>query len=104
MGYVKGKDNSTWGASYFTSSMLSLRRVDPYWRSHVLVEYSKDLGACMILDDPEGDHRYMVDDEIIYYYLKIFLTRASELEEKLLHANFLFMHFDAYHSLMEEFT
>lgn len=72
-----------------------------------MVEYSKDLSACMILDDLEGDDRYMVDDEVIYSYGRIFLTRASELKKKLLHAahvDFLSMHFDAYHSLMEEFT
>ena len=54
---VKEKDNSMWGASHFRSSALSLRRIDPYWRSQLLVDYSKDLGACMILDDPEGDDR-----------------------------------------------
>ena len=104
---VKVKDNDMWGASHFRSSTLSLRRIDPYWRSQLLVEYSKDLGACMILDDLEGDDRYMVDDEVIYSYGRVFLTKASELKEKLLHAahvDFLSMHFYAYHSLMEEFT
>ena len=72
-----------------------------------MVEYSKDLGACMILDDSEGDDRYMMDDEVIYYYGRFFLNILSKLKEKLLHAahvEFLSMHFDAYHSLMEEFT
>ena len=104
---VKGKDSIMWGASHFRSSTSSLRRVDPYWRSQVLVEYSKDLGAYMILDDPKGDDRYSGDDEIIHYYGRVLLNRASELKEKLLHAThvrFLSMHFDAYHSLMEEFT
>ena len=104
---VTGKYNNMWGASHFRSSALSLRRIDPYWRSQILVEYSKDLGACMILDDPEGDDRYMVDDVVIYYYGRVFLTRAFELKEKLLraaHVDFHSMHFDACHSLMEEFT
>ena len=72
-----------------------------------MVEYSKDLGACMILDDPEGDDRYMVVDEVIYSYGRVFLNRVSKLKRKLLHAahvEFLSMHFDAFHSLMEEFT
>ena len=72
-----------------------------------MVEYSKDLGACVIIDDHEGDDKYMVDDEVIYYYGRVFLTNASELKEKLLHAthvDFISMHFDAYYSLMEEFT
>ena len=65
---VTGKDKSMWGASHFRYLALSLRRIDPYWRSQLLVEYSKDLGACMILDDLEGDDRYMVDDWVIYSY------------------------------------
>ena len=94
-------------ASYAISPMMSLRRIDPYWRSQLLVEYSKDLCACMILDGLDGDERYMVDDMVIYSYGRVFLTRASKLKEKLLHAahvGFLSMHFDAYHSLMGEFT
>ena len=35
---VKGEDNSMWVASHFRSSVLSLRRIDPYWRSQLLVE------------------------------------------------------------------
>ena len=72
-----------------------------------MVEYSKDLGACVILDDLGGDDRYMVVDEGIYSYGRVFLTRAFGLKENLLHAalvDFLSMQLDAYHSLMEEFT
>ena len=59
----------------------------------------------MILDEPNGDDRYMVDDGVIYSYGKIFLTRSSTLKEKLLHAthkDLSSMHFDAYFHLMEE--
>ena len=72
-----------------------------------MVEYSKDIGACMILDDPDGDDRYMVDDVVIYSYGSIFLNRSSSLKEELLHAaheDLFSMHFDAYFHLMEEFT
>ena len=55
MGDVKGEDSSILVASHFKSSVLSLRRIDPYWRSQLLVEYSKDPGACMILDETNGD-------------------------------------------------
>ena len=81
--------------------------IDPGWRTQLLVEYSQDPGACMILDGPDDDDRYMVDDMVIYYYDKILLTRASSLKEKLLHAaheDFLYMHFDAYFALLEKFT
>ena len=96
-----------WRDSHYISSVLSLRRIDPYWRSQLLVEYSKDIGACTILDDPGGDDRYMVDDVVIYSYGRIFLTRFSSLKEKMLHAtheDFSSMHFNAYFQLMEEFT
>ena len=92
-----------WRASHYRSSALSLRRIDPYWRSQLLVEYSKDLGACMILDGLDGDDKYMVDDMVIYSHGRVFLTRASSLKEKLLHAaheDFFSMHFDAYLSLV----
>ena len=107
IGDVKVIGSSMRKASHARSPTLSLRRIDPYWRSQLLVEYSKDLGACIILDDPDGDDRYMVDDVVIYSYDRIFLTRSSSLKEKLLHAaheDFSSMHFDAYFHVMEEFT
>ena len=61
----------------------------------------------MILDDLDGDDRYMVDDVVIYLHGRVFLARASSLKEKLLHAaheDFSSRHFDAYLQLMEEFT
>ena len=57
MGHVKVAGNSMRRASHAKSPTLSLRRIDPYWGSQLLVEYSKDLGACMILDDPDRDDR-----------------------------------------------
>ena len=83
---VKVAGSSMRRALHARSPVLSLSRIDPYWISQLLVEYSKDLGACMILDDPDGDNRYMVDDVVIYSYGRIFLTRSSSLKEKLLHA------------------
>ena len=71
-----------------------------------MVEYSKDLGACMILDDPDRDDECMVDDMVIYSHGRVFLTRGSSLKEKLLHAaheDLFSMHCDAYLALVEEF-
>ena len=106
MGDVKVAGSSLSGASHTRSPALSLRRIDPYWRSQLFVGYSKDIGACMNLDDPDGDDRYMVDDVVIYSYGKILLTRYSSVKEKLLHAaheDFSSMHLDAHFQLMEEF-
>ena len=107
MGDVKVAENNMRRASHSRSPTLPLRRIDPYWRSQLLVEYSKDLGACMILDDLGRDDECMVDDMVIYSHGRVFLTRASSLKEKLLlaaHEDFLSMNYDAYLSWAEEFT
>ena len=104
---VKVAGISVRGAPHCRSLALSLRRIDLDWRSQLLVEYSKDLDACMNIDEPGRDDEYIVEDVIIYSYGIIFLTKASELKKKLLHAThegFLAMHFDAYFALIEEFT
>ena len=106
MGDVKVVGNNMRRASHARSSTMSLRRIDHYWRSQLLVEYSKYLGACMILDDPDRYDEYMVDDMVIYSHDKVFLTRDSSLKEKLFHVaheGFFSMHFDAYFALVEEF-
>ena len=54
------------------------------WKSQLLVDYSKDLHTCMILDDQLHDEGYLVQDGIIYDHGRIFLSRASKLKEKLL--------------------
>ena len=97
-------------ALYDRSAMLSLWRIDPYWKSQLLVDYSKDIFTCMILNDQLQEEGYSVRDEIIYYHGRIFLSRASKLKEKLLHAthgDFLFNHtysMRAYHTIMEGYT
>ena len=52
MRYVKGNINNMIGTSMDVSLVLSLlNNADLYWKSQLLVEYSKDLHTCMILDD-----------------------------------------------------
>ena len=66
--------------------------------------------TCMILDDQLPKEGYSVQDEIIYYHGRIFLSRASKLKEKLLqkaHEYFLSSHtysMRAYHMIMEGYT
>ena len=48
---IKEEDNLMTDYLYDRSSTLSLWRVDPYWKSQLLVDYSKDIFTCMILDD-----------------------------------------------------
>ena len=64
----------------------------------------------MILDNQLQKEGYSVKYEVIYYHDRIFLSRASKLKEKLLHAaheDFLFSHtysMRAYHTIMEGYT
>ena len=49
---VKEMSSNMVATSVGTLSVLSLLgTLDPYWKSQLLVEYSKDLHTCMILDD-----------------------------------------------------
>ena len=50
---------------YDKSSTLSLWRIDPYWKSQLLVDYSKYIFTYMILDDQLLEEGYSVRDEVI---------------------------------------
>ena len=56
------------------------------WRSHLLVEYSKNKFSCELLDEQIQDDRYMVIDDIIYYKNMIYLVLESALTKKVLQA------------------
>ena len=72
--YVKGKSNVVADALSRRPTTLSLMSISSDWRSHLLVEYSKDKFACELLDGQIQDDRYKVIDDIIYYKNKIFLS------------------------------
>ena len=75
-----------------------------------MVDYSKDIFTCMILDDQLLEEGYSIKDEAIYYHGRIFLSRASKLKEKLIqraHEYFLFSHtysMRSYNTIMESYT
>ena len=50
-GDVEGEGSHMTCVLHERSSALSLWRIDPYWNSQILVEYSKDIFTCMILDE-----------------------------------------------------
>ena len=81
IGDVKEEERYMTYAFYDRSSMLSLWRIDPYWKSPLLVD-SKDIFTCMIIDDQLLEEGYLVRDEVIYYHGRIFLSRASKFKEK----------------------
>ena len=107
MGDVREESDHMKGALHERSSLLSLWRIDPYWNSQLLVEYSKDIFTCMILDGQVHEEGYSIKDGVILYHGRIFFPRASKLKEKLLqvaHMDFLFSHthsMRAYHTIME---
>ena len=78
-----------------SSTLFLLGILDPYWKSQLLVEYSKDLHTCMVLDDLLHDESYSILDGVIYNHGRIFFSRASNLKEKLLqraYEEFCFSH------------
>ena len=87
------------------SAVLSLLgNIDPYWESQLLVEYSKNLFTCKVLDGQVTAERYRVVDGVIYFQDRIYLTRDPKLKEKILHTahEVLFSrHVETYHTIME---
>jgi hypothetical protein len=56
------------------------------WKSHLLVEYSKDLFSCELRDVHIQDDRYGVVDGIIYYRGSIYLVPESTLRYGIMRA------------------
>ena len=110
MGDVKEENNHVTNIIYDRSSTLWLWKIDPYWKSQLLVGYSKDLFTCMILDDQLHEEGYSVQEGVIYYHDSIFLSRASKLKKKLLqraYEEFLFSHtysMKFYNIIMRSYT
>lgn len=74
------------GASIQISTVMSLLgSLDPYWESQLLVEYSKNLFTCKVLDGQVIDGRYKVINGVIYFHDQIYLARDSKLKDKLLY-------------------
>ena len=111
MGDFKDGSNHMIDISVDRSSILSLlESVDLYWKSQLLVDYSKDINACMILDDQLHEEGYLVQGGVIYHHGRIFLSIASKLKKKLLqraYEEFFFSHtfsMKAYYTIMESYT
>ena len=82
---VKMEINNMKINSMDVSATLSLLgSVDLYWKSQLLVEYSKDLHTCMILDGMQQEEGYLVQGGVIYYHGKVFLARDFKLKQKIL--------------------
>jgi hypothetical protein len=65
--YVKGKKNIVADALSMRPTTCSLMEISTDWKSHLLVEYSKNKFACEILDGQVQDDRYRVINDVIFY-------------------------------------
>jgi hypothetical protein len=65
--YVKGKKNIVADALSRRPTTCSLMEISANWKSHLLVEYSKDKLTCELLYEKVHDDRYRFIDEFIFY-------------------------------------
>ena len=78
---VKEDINNMTDISIQISSSLSLlSSVDLYWKSQLLVDYSKYLHTYMILDDQLHEEGYLVQGGVIYHHGRIFLSISYKLK------------------------
>jgi hypothetical protein len=84
--YVKGKKNVVVDAFSRKPKICSLVEISVDWKSHLLVEYSKNKFACDLKDHSVHDDRYKVVDDIIYYKYLIYLVLQSTLKEQIMRA------------------
>jgi hypothetical protein len=84
--YVKGKKNIVANAFSRRPTSCSLMEISTDWKSHLLVEYSKNKFACEILDGQVQDDRYRVIDDAIFYKDRVYLVPGSGLRKKILAA------------------
>jgi hypothetical protein len=64
----------------------SLMEISADWKSHLLVEYSKNKFTCEILDGKVQNDMYKVIDDIIFYKDRVYLVPGLSLRKKILAA------------------
>jgi hypothetical protein len=62
----------------------SLMEISADWKSHLLVEYSKNKFACEVMDGQIQDDKYRVIDDVIFYKDRVYLVPDSGLKKKIL--------------------
>jgi hypothetical protein len=82
--YVKGKKNIVVDALSRRPATCSLMEISTDWKSHLLVEYSKNKFTCEVMDGRIQDDRYRVIDDVIFYKEKFYLVPDSGLKKKVL--------------------
>jgi hypothetical protein len=64
----------------------SLMEISTDWKSHLLVEYSKNKFACEVMDGKIQDDQYKFIDDVIFYKDRVYLVPDSEIKKKILTA------------------
>jgi len=82
--YVKGKKNIVADVLSRRSATCSLMEISVDWKSHLLVEYSKNKFYCEVMDGHIHDDRYKVIDNVILYKDRFYLVLDSGLKKKIL--------------------
>jgi hypothetical protein len=80
----QGKKNIVADALSRRPTTCSLMEISADWKSHLLVEYSKNKFACEVLDRQVQDDKYRVIDNVIFYKDRIYLVPNSGLKKKIL--------------------
>jgi hypothetical protein len=84
--YVKGKKNIVADALSRRPGACSLMEISADWKSHLLVEYSKNMFSCEVMDGKIQDDLYRVIDDVIFYKDRVYLVPDSWLKKNILTA------------------
>jgi len=82
--YVKGKKKIVVDTLSRRPTIFSMIEISTYWKSILLVEYSKNTFSCELMKGCIQDVRYRVVDDIIYYKDRIYLVPESKLKDNIL--------------------
>jgi hypothetical protein len=82
--YAKGNKNIVADALSRRPATCSLMEFSVDWKSHLLVQYSKNKFTCEVMDGKIKDDRYRVIDNVIFYKDIVYLVPCLRLNKKIL--------------------
>jgi len=82
--FVKGKNNVVPDALSMRPTTYALLEILVEWKSHLLVEYSKNKFSCEIMDGKIQDEGFQILDDLIYYKGRIDIVPESKFKERVI--------------------